>query len=215
MGVAIDASQLQDARNRAPEIANTGRQLGSAGPEEIFGRFDRQFKQPADEGCRKPSEKQRRRFPSADYEDAGRGGRLGGRAGGTEADATILLGLVGLTTFAGAFVICSGGSERQLDAIADGVIEGMRAEKVRPIGRAGTAASHWVLVDFGSVIVHIFTPPEREYYGPEKHWSDARTLLSVQSTALNRPYGVGRTDGPAPPTSAPFASPGHAAATAP
>ena len=92
----------------------------------------------------------------------------------------ILLDLTGLTTLADAFVICSGGSERQLDAIADGIIEGMRAEKVRPIGREGTAASHWVLVDFGVVVVHIFTPPEREYYSLEKHWAEARTVLRVQ-----------------------------------
>jgi iojap-like ribosome-associated protein len=92
----------------------------------------------------------------------------------------ILLDLTGLTTLADAFVICSGGSERQLDAIADGVIEGMRSEKVRPIGREGTAASHWVLVDFGAVVVHIFTPPEREYYSLEKHWAEARTVLRVQ-----------------------------------
>ncbi len=92
----------------------------------------------------------------------------------------ILLDLVGLTTFADAFVICSGGSERQLDAIADGVIEGMRAEKVRPIGREGTAASHWVLVDFGAVVVHVFTPPEREYYSLEKHWGEAKTILRLQ-----------------------------------
>ncbi|HUQ77969.1 MAG TPA: nicotinate (nicotinamide) nucleotide adenylyltransferase [Patescibacteria group bacterium] len=92
----------------------------------------------------------------------------------------ILLDLTGLTTLADAFVICSGGSERQLEAIADGVIEGMRDEKVRPIGREGTAASHWVLVDFGAVVVHIFTPPEREYYSLEKHWSEARVVLQVQ-----------------------------------
>ena len=92
----------------------------------------------------------------------------------------VLLDLAGLTTLADAFVICSGGSERQLDAIADGVIGGMREEKVRPIGREGTAASHWVLVDFGSVVVHIFTPPERDYYSLEKHWAEARTVLRVQ-----------------------------------
>ena len=92
----------------------------------------------------------------------------------------ILLDLSGLTTLADAFVICSGGSERQLDAIADGVIDGMRTEKVRPIGREGTASSHWVLVDFGSVVVHVFTPPERDYYSLEKHWSQARTVLRVQ-----------------------------------
>jgi ribosome-associated protein len=92
----------------------------------------------------------------------------------------VLLDLTGLTTIADAFVICSGGSERQLEAIADGVIEGLRAEKIRPIGREGTAASHWVLVDFGSVVVHIFTPPERDYYSLEKHWAEARTVLRVQ-----------------------------------
>jgi ribosome-associated protein len=92
----------------------------------------------------------------------------------------VLLDLSGLTTLADAFVICSGGSERQLDAIADGIIEGMRAEKLRPIGREGTAASHWVLVDFGSVVVHIFTPPERDYYSLEKHWSEARVVVRVQ-----------------------------------
>jgi ribosome-associated protein len=92
----------------------------------------------------------------------------------------VLLDLTGLTTLADAFVICSGGSERQLDAIADGIVEGMRAEKIRPIGREGKAISHWVLIDFGSVVVHIFTPPEREYYSLEKHWSEAKTVLRVQ-----------------------------------
>jgi ribosome-associated protein len=92
----------------------------------------------------------------------------------------VLLDLTGLTTVADAFVICSGGSERQLDAIANGILEGMRAEGIRPIGREGTAVSHWVLVDFGSVIVHVFTPPERDYYALERHWSEARTVLRVQ-----------------------------------
>ena len=92
----------------------------------------------------------------------------------------VLLDLTGLTTLADAFVICSGGSERQLDAIADGIIEGMRAEKIRPIGREGTASSHWVLVDFGAIVVHVFTPPERDYYSLEKHWSEAKTVLRVQ-----------------------------------
>ena len=92
----------------------------------------------------------------------------------------VLLDLSGLTTLADAFVICSGGSERQLDAIAGGIVDGMRAEKVRPIGREGTASSHWVLVDFGSVVVHIFTPPERDYYSLEKHWAEAKVVLRVQ-----------------------------------
>ena len=92
----------------------------------------------------------------------------------------VLLDLTGLTTVADYFVIASGGSERQLDAIAQGVISGMRDEKVHAFGREGTAASHWVLVDFGSVVVHVFTPPERDYYQLERHWSEAKTILRLQ-----------------------------------
>jgi ribosome-associated protein len=92
----------------------------------------------------------------------------------------VLLDLGELTTLADAFVICSGGSERQLDAIADGISAALRDEGIKPIGREGTAASHWVLLDFGSVIVHVFTPPERDYYQLERHWSGAKTILRVQ-----------------------------------
>jgi ribosome-associated protein len=92
----------------------------------------------------------------------------------------ILLDLAPLTTMADYFVICSGGSERQLDAIADGIIGPLRDEKTKPIGREGAAVSHWVLLDFGSVVVHILTPPERDYYGLEKLWAEAKTILRVQ-----------------------------------
>ncbi len=88
--------------------------------------------------------------------------------------------LADLTTLADAFVICSGGSERQIAAIADGIAEALRDEGVKPIGREGTAESHWVLLDYGSVIVHVFTPPERDYYQLERHWSAARVVLQVQ-----------------------------------
>jgi ribosome-associated protein len=92
----------------------------------------------------------------------------------------VLLDITELTTLADAFVICSGGSERQISAIADGIAEALRDEGTKPIGREGTPASHWVLLDFGSVIVHVFTPPERDYYGLEKHWAGARTVVRVQ-----------------------------------
>jgi ribosome-associated protein len=92
----------------------------------------------------------------------------------------VLLDLTTLTTLADYFVICSGGSERQLDAIADGIASTLRDEKIKPLGREGLPISHWILLDFGSVVVHIFTPPERDYYGLEKHWAGARTILRVQ-----------------------------------
>jgi ribosome-associated protein len=91
-----------------------------------------------------------------------------------------LLDLRELTTLADYFVICSGGSERQLGAIVDGIVEGLRGEGVRPIGREGRSTSHWMLLDFGSVVLHVFTPPERDFYQLERHWSAARTILRVQ-----------------------------------
>lgn len=92
----------------------------------------------------------------------------------------LLLELGPLTTLADYFVICSGGSERQLDAIADAIVEGLAAEGTKPIGREGTAASHWILLDYGAVVVHVLAPPERDYYQLERHWSQARTILRVQ-----------------------------------
>lgn len=92
----------------------------------------------------------------------------------------VLLEVTELTSMADYFVICSGGSERQLGAIADGVTEKLRSEGVRPIGREGGSNSHWTLVDFGAVIVHIFAPPEREFYQLERHWSLAKTIVRVQ-----------------------------------
>lgn len=92
----------------------------------------------------------------------------------------VILDVASLTTLADAFVICSGGSERQLEAIADGIVEGIRAIGIRPIGREGVSASHWVLIDFGAIVVHVFTPPERDFYQLEKHWAEAKTVLRVQ-----------------------------------
>ncbi|HEX7591694.1 MAG TPA: ribosome silencing factor [Candidatus Limnocylindrales bacterium] len=92
----------------------------------------------------------------------------------------ILLEVTELTSMADYFVICSGGSERQLSAIGDGIVDKLRSEGVRPIGREGGSNSHWTLLDFGAVIVHIFAPPERDYYQLERHWSGAKTILQVQ-----------------------------------
>ncbi len=92
----------------------------------------------------------------------------------------VLLDVSELTSFTDYFVICSGGSERQLGAIGDGIVDKLRDDGVRPIGREGGSNSHWTLLDFGFVIVHIFAPPERDYYQLERHWAKAKTVLRVQ-----------------------------------
>ena len=117
--------------------------------------------------------------PKPDQEPLALARRIVELAEDKKAADIVLLELYPLTTLADYFVICSGGSERQIAAIADGIASELRDHKTKPIGREGTAASHWVLLDYGSVIVHIFTPPERDYYGLEKHWSEAKTVLRV------------------------------------
>jgi ribosome-associated protein len=97
-----------------------------------------------------------------------------------KASDIVLLDIHDMTTVADYFVICSGSSERQLGAIADGIGEGLREEGVRPIGREGSSSAHWLLLDYGAVIVHVMSPPERDYYQLERLWADAPLLLRVQ-----------------------------------
>ncbi|KUK48262.1 MAG: Ribosomal silencing factor RsfS [Actinobacteria bacterium 66_15] len=75
------------------------------------------------------------------------------------------------------FVIASGGSDRQVAAIADEVEKVLREQAgVKPIGREGEREREWVLLDFADVVVHVFQPEEREFYRLEKLWSDAPRL---------------------------------------
>ena len=92
----------------------------------------------------------------------------------------VLLEVTELTSMADYFVICTGGSERQLGAIGDGISEKLREDGVKPIGREGGSNSHWTLLDYGAVVVHIFAPLERDFYQLERHWSKAKTILRVQ-----------------------------------
>ena len=87
------------------------------------------------------------------------------------------------SSFADYFVICSGTSDRMLQALADAVMDLVRKEykeyKIR--GRIeGRAENGWVLVDFGDVILHIFSPERREYYQLEELWSQGKILLRLQ-----------------------------------
>lgn len=97
-----------------------------------------------------------------------------------KASDIVLLDIHELTTVADYFVICSGTSERQLAAIADGISEGLRDEGSRPIGREGSPGAHWLLIDYGGVIVHVMAPPERDFYQLERLWAEAPLLLRVQ-----------------------------------
>jgi ribosome-associated protein len=97
-----------------------------------------------------------------------------------KASDIVLLEVGALTTVADYFVICSGASERQLGAIADGIAEGLRGDGVTLLAREGEPSSHWLLLDFGALVVHVMAPTERDHYQLERLWSEAPMLLRVQ-----------------------------------
>ena len=91
----------------------------------------------------------------------------------------VMLRTAELTTMADFFVICSGRSERQVQALAAAIVDELRDDGVRPLGTEGRESARWVLLDFGSVIVHVFAPEEREYYGLERLWGKAAQVVRV------------------------------------
>lgn len=80
--------------------------------------------------------------------------------------------VTGLTSIADYMVIASGRSNRQVSAIADRVIQDMKAHNYPCLGDEGRKEGEWVLVDLGDVIVHVMHPDTREYYQLEKLWHD-------------------------------------------
>jgi ribosome-associated protein len=87
-----------------------------------------------------------------------------------------LLDLTGVASYCDGFVICSGTNRRQVRAIAEGIIEDLRAAGVRPVGVEGLDASRWVLIDLGDVLVHVFDEPMRGFYDLDGLWADARRI---------------------------------------
>jgi len=87
-------------------------------------------------------------------------------------DITVL-DLRNASGFTDHFIICSGANARQIHAIADGIIEALAAEGVKPAHIEGYERSEWVLVDYFDFIVHIFSPETRAFYGLERLWGNA------------------------------------------
>ena len=90
-----------------------------------------------------------------------------------QASDVVLLDVDRICSFASYFVICSGESERQIAAIQDAIEDTLKKEGLRPHHREGDLDSGLLLLDFGDVIVHIFTEEAREFYGLERLWGDA------------------------------------------
>ena len=92
----------------------------------------------------------------------------------------LLLDIKDVASFTDYFVICTGTSDRMLDALADGALEGAREKHHKKGRKQGQAREGWVVVDYGDVVVHLFSPDQRDYYDLEDLWQDGKVLLRLQ-----------------------------------
>ena len=81
-----------------------------------------------------------------------------------------------LTTMADYFVICSGTSSPHIKALSDELDEKLSEEGIDFLGKEGFQTANWVLMDYDSVIVHIFNEETREFYSIENLWADAKDV---------------------------------------
>jgi len=93
----------------------------------------------------------------------------------------VLIDVTEKGTYTDYILVVSGRSDRHVQAVADGVLEAIKSEAgTLPIGVEGKRDGHWVLLDFGDLIVHVFYHPMREFYDLEGLWVDApRVQLDV------------------------------------
>lgn len=89
-----------------------------------------------------------------------------------------ILSLEKISGFTDYFVICSGATERQVEAIAEAVRRKLSTTQVKLLHSEGSRNGVWVLLDFGDFVVHVFKEEARSFYGLENLWSDAPELTA-------------------------------------
>ncbi len=106
-----------------------------------------------------------------------------------KATAVTVLSLTGLGAFSEYFVICSAESVRQIEAIGDEVEQKLRAEGLRLPHREGRAGTEWLLLDYGSFVVHVFSEKARAFYDIERLWRAAKRFDVPETSRSAAPGG--------------------------
>lgn len=109
---------------------------------------------------------------------------------GKKALNVVVLDVAELTSFADIFIICSGRSNRQVGAMADFIKTDLKKHKIKPLSVEGSKDGHWVLLDYGHVIIHVFYESMREFYDLEGLWVDAKR---IETPALKKAAGKAHT----------------------
>ena len=97
-----------------------------------------------------------------------------------QASDILLLDTKEICSYADYLIIMSAESERQMESIVQDLDDALRGKLPYSFRREGQSESGWILIDIGGVVVHLFLPEERDYYGLEKIWGRANPLLRIQ-----------------------------------
>ena len=97
---------------------------------------------------------------------------------GKKAADVVALDVRDLTSYTDVFIICSGRSNRQVSAIAQFIQADLKKQKIKPVSVEGIKEGHWVLLDYGQVVIHVFQDSARDFYDLEGLWADARRLVT-------------------------------------
>lgn len=97
----------------------------------------------------------------------------------------VLMEVGRLTSFTDYFLVASGASSRQVQAISQHMARRLREEGFKPFGVEGEQEGHWVLMDYGDVVIHIFHEPVREFYDLEGLWTEAPRVESHEKKSKN------------------------------
>jgi ribosome-associated protein len=100
---------------------------------------------------------------------------------GKKAIDLVVLDVRGLTSVSDIFIICSGRSNRQVSAIAEYIQVNLKKHAIKPLSVEGKKEGHWVLLDYGHVIIHVFYEPVRAFYDLEGLWIDAKRIEAKRS----------------------------------
>lgn len=96
---------------------------------------------------------------------------------GRKAEEVIVLYLAKISDFTDYFMICSGTNERQVQAITDSIVRGLRKHGLRPLHVEGQQQGKWVLIDYGGeMVIHVFLDATRQFYALERLWGDAPNI---------------------------------------
>ncbi|MBI5892949.1 MAG: ribosome silencing factor [Deltaproteobacteria bacterium] len=93
-----------------------------------------------------------------------------------KAEGIVALDIQKISSIADYIIICTGTSDRHVQAIAESIEQGLKKKKISPIGTEGIRDGRWALIDYGDIVVHIFYEPVRDFYNLEGLWAEAPRL---------------------------------------